>query len=217
VKKAVTRSGFVGEEPPNLTGLHKRKQRPVRTVNIASTTRAGFAAELSHVVAIDSAKKTPAVVEGVAERIVRAYFDATPGRTDNSVPCPDVAVYEHARCRPGDPRPQDILDESCGGALCAGSFCAARVVPLFPDDWAASTSKPARHERVWRELDATERETVAAGGGMTVRQVANHIDAALKLLSEGREPKYSHKIHNLLDAAGIFLFAVGRRSRGMRR
>lgn len=210
--------------PRNLTGLNKRKQRPVRTVNIASTTRAGFAVGKS-VVAIDSAKKTPAVVvcdpvKGRVDRIEHAFFDDTPGRGMHpGYPSwsPSIAVYEHARCRPGDPRPQDILDESCGGALAAGSVRAMRVVPLFPDEWAASTSKPARHERVWAELDQAERQVVALAADMTVRQVENHIKAALKLIAEGRDPKYSHKVHNILDAAGILLFAVGRLGRGMRR
>ena len=200
----------------NLTGLNTRKQRPVRTVNIASTTRAGFAAGKS-VAAIDSAKKTPAVVAGYRDRIGYAFFDEYPGTGESPEQAPDIAVYEHARCRPDDPRPQDILDETAGGALTAGSLRARRIVPLSPDDWAASTKKPTRHERIWRELDAQERTRVARAAGMTAVQCANHIAAAVKALEQGRGPKYTHKVHNILDAAGIFLFAVGRLGRGMRR
>lgn len=197
-----------------------KKQRNMRVANIRSTTRSGFA-QGQIVVGVDSSKKAPGWACASAHgRIVAAGIDDNPGAGEVAFELPTerphVAVYEVARFRSTDPRPQDLIDESCGGALTAGSFRADRVVPLMPDEWTSGASKPARHDRIWEALDRDERAIVAAASGKSELQIRNYIDAALELAAYGRNWKniYTHRIKDILDAVGIVLFAVGRMGRG---
>ncbi len=201
-------------KPRNVSGLRKPKKPPgkVRTVTVKRAPVSGFARHLADVVAIDSAKLEPAWVCGEGGEITSAGFDLNPGTgNDNGDWYPDLVVWEKARAYPGDPRPQDIIDESCGGALLAGSLRARKCVALFPDEWTGQVKKAQRAWKIWKTLTIRERAVIASAGGMKPSTVGPYLDAAC---SGG---PYSHKIHNLIDAAGIYLFAVGRIGRGAKR
>lgn len=203
------------DKPRNVSGLRKPKKPSgkVRTVNVKRPPVSGFARHLVDVVAIDSAKLEPAWVSGEGGEIWCAGFQKDPGLIDSDAGdwYPDLVVWEKARSYPGDPRPQDIIDESCGGALLAGSFRARKLQAIFPDEWGGQRKKAARAFRIWGTLTGRERAVIAKAGGMKLSAVARYID---KACAGG---PYSHKIHNLIDAAGIYLFAVGRIGRGAKR
>lgn len=207
-------------------GLKRTKtKRAVRTANIERTRRAGFGAGVDCITCVDAAKLTPAWVLGIGAGlscITNAGFDATPG-IDSPLPLhvdesPDLVVWEKSRAYQGDPRPQDIIDETAGGALTVGSMRAARIVSIPPDEWTGQTKKPPRHWKIWRLLSHAERAVIANAAGMSAAVVERHIDHACERLSKtGRVEGYTHKVHNLLDAAGLFLFVVGRMGRGGKR
>lgn len=222
-----------------VSGLKRTKtKRTVRTANIQRTRRMGFGLTYHEVACVDAAKGSPAWVLGTDQNHTRAHvithagFDATPGEqtplpgypgtlyrsTDSGNVHPDLVVWEKSRAYRGDPRPQDIIDETAGGALCVGAMHALRIVSIPPDEWTGQTKKPPRHWKIWRLLSAAERAIIANAAGMSARAVAAHIETACQALAKtGRVVGYTHKVHNLLDAAGLFLFVVGRMGKGGKR
>ena len=196
-----------------------RKPPQVRT-----PPASGFARGCEWVAAVDAAKHAPAVALGCTGVLTLVTFDLNPGAPGvKRISCPGVVVLELSRSYGARDtgRHQDILDETCGGALTAGALCGEQVVLVHPDEWAGQTEKPARHQLIWKQLKDPERELVAAASPAfnkithaTPFAIQAHIEAACDALALGKTPKYSHPVHNLLDAVGLYLFAVGRIRKG---
>ncbi len=183
----------------------------------------GFAKLAPVVAAVDSAKHAPAWALAEGGELTCCSFDTALGRAPPlpwhgrpgfQIP-PDVCVLEASRSYGSKDHGKhgDILAEAIGGALCAGSMRAGEVVLIAPDEWAGTGPKPPRHHAVWEALTYRERALVEAHYKPQrgePKALADYIEAACDALSYGRKPKYSNPIHNILDAVGLLLFAVGR-------
>lgn len=106
---------------------------------------------------------------------------------------------------------QVLMDLAWFGAKVA--YGSAPVVHEYtPRDWKGSKHKPVHHAAIWEMLNRDERSLF--GGDYTKRI----IDATVEKGARDRwkrpggdyYPK-SFVTHNLLDAAGLLLFATGRR------
>lgn len=206
-----------------------RKPPAVRTA-----PRSGFAIGPFDVAAVDAAKHEPAWALGRSGQLQACGFDALPGtyslegwlsdpETDSGLVEPTVCALELSRSYGARDAGKhgDIIAETCGGALCAGSMRAGRVVLVHPDEWAGTASagkgkaKPVRHSAIWKVLTVSERMLVARIGGFPdAYALERHIETACEAIVYGRTVRYTHKVHNLLDAVGLYLFAVGRIKRG---
>lgn len=194
--------------------VDRRRMRKVPETLLAP--RSGFAQGPHVVLCVDAAKHTPAYALGSHGVIQAVGFDSDPGRTvlyDN----PDIGVLELSRSYGSRDAGKhgDIIAETCGGALTLGAQRAHQRVFVAPDEWAAQTKKPPRHANVWVFLTPTERKIVAAAVEWTTAQTVDHIMIACRALEMGKTPAYTHKVHNALDVAGLFLFSVGRVGRGV--
>lgn len=203
-------------------------RRTMRTLpKVEKRKLPGFARDVGVVAAVDAAKHTPAWALAEIGELTACGFDTAPGTaaglrgwpfepsTDSELAEPSVVVLEASRSYGSKDHGKhgDILAESIGGALCAGSMRAGEVVLIAPDEWAGTGPKPPRHWAVWEALTAPEQRLVAAHfapqrGEAT--DVATYIEEARDALSYGRKLKYSNPIHNILDAVGLLLFALGR-------
>lgn len=89
-------------------------------------------------------------------------------------------------------RPRDVITLALRAGEAAGLYARVYgVTPEYfePDEWkGGSISKEAHHPRIWKRLNGTERRLVSTNCG--------------------RLPE--KKQHNVLDAIGIGLFALGR-------
>lgn len=203
------------------------RRRMRKPPQIRTAPRPGFAKLAPVVAAVDAAKHTPAWAVAEGGELKACGFDPNPGVMGTPLLqhdiVPDVCVLEASRSygMRDSGKHGDILAESIGGALCAGSMRALEVVLIHPDEWAGTASsgkgsaKPARHARVWEILTPGERSIVArASESFTPYQLGHHIGDACEAIALGRKFKYSDPVHNLLDAVGLLLFAVGRMGRG---
>lgn len=120
-------------------------------------------------------------------------------------------VIEKPTIYPGDRRtdPNDLIDL----AVVVGRWLqlAEQSITVLPRVWKGTTPKPISHRRIWRTLDAHERDAVARCVGMSTHAIDRKIEAAcLRLASTGKVTGYSWEAHNALDAVGIGLFELGR-------
>lgn len=89
-------------------------------------------------------------------------------------------------------------------------LAAFSVNYVSPQKWKGMTPKPLHHRRVWRSLTDKEKEILAAAGKRTVGCCEKYIEAACEATALGERVKYSWKLHNLLDAAALELWSLGR-------
>lgn len=200
-------------------------RRTMRTLpTVTKRKLPGFARGVEVVAAVDAAKHAPAWALADRGELRACGFDTTPGTLaaiDWSALAPPhargigVCALEASRSYGSKDhgRHGDIIAESIGGALCAGSMRAGEVVLIAPDEWAGTGPKPPRHQAVWGALTAPEQRLVAAHfspapGDMEL--LGLYINAACTALSYGQKLNYSNPIHNILDAVGLLLFALGR-------
>lgn len=193
--------------------------RTMRTLpKVAKRKLPGFARSMPVVAAVDAAKHAPAWALADRGELIFCGFDHHPGL---GLDCPllnpttgDIVVLEASRSYGSKDHGKhgDILAEAIGGALCAGSMRAGEVVLIAPDEWVGTGPKPPRHQAVWEALTPDERALVAQQWkpGTWKGTLAQYIEAACDALSYGRKVKYSNPIHNILDAVGLLLFALGR-------
>lgn len=195
-------------------------RRTMRTLpKVTLSKRPGFAKLAPVVAAVDSAKHAPAWALAEGGELTECGFDNTPGRLSHpfraAVTNVDVVALEASRSYGSKDTGKhgDILAEAIGGALCAGSMRAGKMMLVAPDEWAGSGPKPPRHAAVWGALTARERALLQAHYKPTRGQpsyLGDHIAAANDALCYGRKYSYANPIHNILDAVGLLLFAVGR-------
>ena len=132
----------------------------------------------------------------------------------------DVVVVERPEVQ-GDrtrrARPQDLMGLAWNGAMAAGYVAGAshgRVVELTPSQWKGREPKPLHHARLWEILAPHERH--ALGGAATERAIVGAIErgAGCRWSRPGADlyPR-SFTTHNLLDAAALGAFWLGRLAR----
>jgi hypothetical protein len=100
------------------------------------------------------------------------------------------------------------------GGVLAGMFagkCGCRAQGIAPSQWKGSLRKPQMHSRIWRHLAEDEKDLL--GGELTKRAIDEaKRKGALDRWSRPGGAYYprSWYTHNLLDAVGIGMWALGR-------
>jgi hypothetical protein len=137
----------------------------------------------------------------------------------------DRVVVEIPTVRPDTPNPEDLLLIAVAGSRLA-ERCAKnwrKVTEYRPTEWKGNTPKPPHHLRMWKALDAREcallggHKTLAAIKAACLRGAKDRWQMKGALYYRARElPKVNgQKItHDILDAAALALYALGRISRG---
>lgn len=121
--------------------------------------------------------------------------------------CPQV----DARTRVSVPA---IVQLAAVGGTLAGMYAGANAThaePVSPLAWKGAVAKPVAHGRMWALLD--ERERTLLGGDATLAAIeAAKRAGALSRWSKPGAAYYaaSWTMHNVLDAVGIGLWALGR-------
>jgi len=179
--------------------------------------------------AIDSG--SPGCAFAVAEGGVLSYVgedDGRPNRVlyDGARPFFDRVVVEIPTIRGAStPNAEDLIVIATVGVRLAERFAKdpARITEYRPSEWKGNTPKPAHHRRMWDSL--TDSERTLLGGAKTLAA----IDAACLrgARDRWRKPGSTYyrarefptvngvKIsHDILDAAALALYALGRIRRG---
>lgn len=110
----------------------------------------------------------------------------------------------------------------------AVAYALARGAPVHeytPNDWIGQTNKAILHRNIWAALEPAERENVArfgraasgrARGPKNSGRPVDVLGAILincKRAARGQDP-LKHDWYNVLDAAGVGLFHIGRVGKG---
>jgi hypothetical protein len=110
--------------------------------------------------------------------------------------------------------PAVLIKLAWEGAALAGLYAGASGAQLHcptVSEWKGGEKKPAHHARLWQELD--ERERAVLGGAKTYAAIKAACEKGAlcrwKLPSDQLYPS-SFKTHNLLDAAALLMWALGR-------
>lgn len=133
----------------------------------------------------------------------------------------DRVVVEIPTCRPDTPNPEDLIRIGVAGARLAERFARdpACITEYRPNEWKGNTPKPAHHARMWEALTPAER--MLLGGRETLFAIYVACERGAK--DRWRKPggTYYRKSelpkgisHDILDAAALALFALGRIKKG---
>jgi hypothetical protein len=138
----------------------------------------------------------------------------TPEQFFRGVVGPGRAIIERPIIYPRitEKKPNDLLDlrEVVGWVRCALELQGWTVETIFPADWKGQQKKPPNHLKVWSYLTIAERLTFARGVGSTSAAVEDKIEEAAEYYAKTRKVRgYSWQAHNVLDAVGIGLNALG--------
>lgn len=113
-------------------------------------------------------------------------------------------------------RVQDLIGLAWHGALMAAALaCGAPVFTATPAEWKGAEYKPQHHARLWQELTTEERR--ALGGNRTADVIlAARRKGGLDRWSKPGGAYYprSFDTHNLLDAAALGAWYLGRLPKG---
>lgn len=110
--------------------------------------------------------------------------------------------------------PAVLIKLAWEGASLAGLYAGASGAVLHAPtvtEWKGAEKKPAHHRRLWLVLNAAERAVL--GGAKTEAAILNACEAgAMCRWSKPGAALYpaSFKMHNLLDAAALLMWALGR-------
>lgn len=161
--------------------------------------------------AIDPGAKTCACVYFEEGRIYAAKFASAP---DGAGLTEVVVEYMQADSRTRNIDVRHLLACQGSGMLAAGWAAGqggAHVVTYTPFDWKGTEPKPAQHARLWAILEHDERQVL---GGMFTQQAITLAvrKGALCKWSKPGDKLYppSFVTHNLLDAAALGAFHIGR-------
>lgn len=124
------------------------------------------------------------------------------------------------------PNPEDLLLIAVAGARLAERLAApacGEVREYRPSEWKGSTPKPPHHARMWRALDAAERELL--GGDRThaailaackrgAKDVWKKKGASYYRASEFPTVNGTKITHDILDAVALALYDLKRIPRG---
>ncbi len=152
-----------------------------------------------------------------------AWFErASRATSGGAVPFATVVVerpaYQGARSDAA--RVADLIDLAWSGALLAGAYAGrdgARLVEYTPAQWKGSVQKPIHHYRLWQVLTPAER--LVLGGADTERRIlAAREKGALDRWGKPGAAYYGSSkgatVHNLLDAAALGAYHLGRLTKG---
>lgn len=121
--------------------------------------------------------------------------------------CEKPRIYPHAS--PGDPNDLLDLSEVVGIAREAFDAQGTPFQTVAPREWKGQKKKPPHHRRVWLAMKDQDREVLARAVNLTPAEVWAKIERACQTLARtGKVRGYSWDGHNLLDAAGLGIWAI---------
>jgi hypothetical protein len=125
-----------------------------------------------------------------------------------------AVVVEKPQWDGRDATAQVLIELTYQGALLAGLYAGedgADVIAYTPRDWKGSEPKPVHHGRLWKILDADERAILGGDRTGAIIQAAKEKGALNRWARPGVTyyPR-NFETHNLLDAAALNLFHLGR-------
>jgi len=178
-------------------------------------------------VTIDPGVHRHAIAYGEGEALDQVYFETIEGLAPNAFRPSTYVTIENPRIgrQTRGKDPNDQMDLAVAVGELRGVFRTRGIVAelLTPSEWKGSVKKPLHHWRVWQTLRLAERQRFAEGAARygrtkTPADIEAKIKAAcLRLKLTGEVSGYSWQAHNLLDAAGLFLFKRGRLGRAGQR
>lgn len=173
---------------------------------------------MSTLLAIDSGSPTCAcatAVDGLLTRVFVADASADVGAFD-------AVIVELPTLRGNaTPNPEDLILIAIAGARLAerAAYGLGAVREVRPAEWKGNTPKPAHHRRVWAELTDAERELLGCPITAGAIELACRRGAADRWAKPGARYYRASDFptvrglkitHDLLDAAALALFALGR-------
>lgn len=169
-----------------------------------------------NILAIDpgAAEPGPACVYFERGSVARAVFSYYPDGAGLGLKAVVVECPEYQGARTQRARPQDLIALSFLGGVAAGYAAGAARRPVTaytPSEWKGTEPKPTHHARLWAVLRADER--AALGGAATGAAIERAVEAGA--LDRWGNPGVSYyprafKTHNILDAAALGCFHLGR-------
>ena len=113
-----------------------------------------------------------------------------------------------------DATAQVLIELTYVGALLAGLYAGedvADIIAYTPSQWKGSTPKPVHHGRLWEILEPQERKILGGERTGDIIQTAKEKGGLDRWQKPGvlYYPR-SFTTHNLLDAAALNVFHVGR-------
>lgn len=123
---------------------------------------------------------------------------------------------EYHGARSDAARTQDLLALSWAGAALAYAYGGAADAPVIErgvGEWKGSEPKPVMHARLWRVLSDAERALL--GGGATHAAIAKAVEKGALRRWKAGGVWYPRKFvaHNLMDAAALGSWELGRLKR----
>jgi hypothetical protein len=106
--------------------------------------------------------------------------------------------------------PATLIELAWRGALIAGALRPLRIVEYEPAEWKGQTPKPAHHWKAWQVLTHRERLCFPEDTEERIRKGKE----ATARAGDGKLKSYSFEAANLLDAAALGLFHLGRIGKG---
>lgn len=131
---------------------------------------------------------------------------------DDGLTC-DVVAVEKPDYLKGDVPPKTIF--ALAWNACAVAYTLARGAPVheytvnsgLETDWIGGVVKPVLHARIWAALSTAERKIFPASTADDIERAAEHYARTRKILK-------SYPAFDLLCAAGVGLFDLGRIKKG---
>ncbi len=157
-----------------------------------------------------------ACAEAVGGKLARAWFE----RASDFEPCvvesmAHVIVEQPQQdARSWGVPPAVLIKLAWEGAALAGLYAGASGAQLHTptvSEWKGGEKKPAHHARLWAVLSPAERAVLGGEKTYAVIKAACQKGALCrwKLPSDELYPS-TFKTHNLLDAAALLMWALGR-------
>lgn len=157
-----------------------------------------------------------AVAQAVGGVLVRAWFErAADFDLCDVEPVQQVIVEQPQQdARSWGVPPAVLIKLAWEGAALAGLYAGASGAVLHTptvSEWKGGEKKPAHHARLWVILSDAERRVLGGDATHKVILAACQMGALCrwKLPSDRLYPS-SFKTHNLLDAAALLMWALGR-------
>lgn len=127
---------------------------------------------------------------------------------------PEAIIWEKPQIYPKSKgNPNQLIDLAVAGAaavewLAAGSGSCAFIKSLTPKQWKGNVAKPTHHMRLHAVLTEAERALFPNVDGRSCWDYV--FENARQLALTGKEPSYSAAVVDLLDAAALGCYDLGR-------
>jgi hypothetical protein len=167
-----------------------------------------------------------AVDSGVHKHAIAYFYDGVFQTASDHEPVFDLVdktfrvVIERPEIYPGrasEKRQRDLMDLTLAAGELGGTVRrqGAEVKYVLPRTWKGQVCKPIHHSRILRALVPVERARFEDVAQKPFLRILSKVDAACERYARtGKVTGYRWDLHNILDAVGIGLWALGRTGKG---